>query len=317
MMADNPTHVVLGTGPVGLAVADVLVAAGKRVRLVNRSGKAAGVPAGVEVRAADVTDLAVARTLGEGAEVVFHCMNAPYDRWPLVFPALHAGAMEAAAGSGARLVVMENVYMYGPTGGKQLTEDLPSAATSRKGKLRGELAARVLQAHREGRVRATIGRASDFFGPRVVDSAMGERVFPALLAGKAAQVLGNPDLPHTYSYIPDVARALVVLSERDEALGQVWHLPSPETVTTRRFVALIAAELGVQPKLQAVPKPLLWMLGLFNPIIRELQEMAYEFDEPFLLNDAKFRQAFGFESTPLAEALRATIAWYRERPTAS
>lgn len=309
----NELHVVFGAGPVGLAVMTTLVAEGKHVRLVNRSGQA-NAPAGVERVAADATDREQTRRICQGAAVVYNCTNPPYHRWPELFPPLQAGVLAGAASAGARLVVMENVYMYGPTGGKPLTEDLPYAATTRKGRTRARMAEELLAAHREGQVRVAIGRASDYFGPGARLSAMGERVFYPALAGKPVRVLGEPDLPHTYTYVPDIGRGLVILGERDEALGQAWHLPSAQTISTRRFLEMVFAEAGHPPHLQSTPKWLIQGLGLFNPNIRELVEMYYEFEEPFIVDHSKFEQTFGHQTTPLAEAIRATVAWFRQNP---
>lgn len=314
-MSKNSIHVVFGTGPAGLAVTDALVASGQRVRVVNRSGRA-DVPEGVDVVGGDATDPVFSRHVCEGASVVYNCTNAPYDKWPEMFPPLQVGVLEGAAAAGAKLVSMENLYMYGPTGGKPMTEDLPYTATTRKGRVRAQMARDLLAAHKSGRVRVAIGRASDYFGPRVLLSALGNRVFPPALAGKAVQVLGDPDLPHTYSYVPDIGKALVILGERDEALGQVWHLPSPETVTTRECLNMIFEETGREPKIQVTPRLALRLMGLFNPQIRELIEMLHEWDEPFIMDHSKFTQAFGdaLTPTPLREALRTTLDWYRALP---
>lgn len=310
MSQESELQVIFGAGPVGLAVAEALTAGGQRVRLVHRSGNAAA-PDGVEVLAGDASDPADTRRLCQGASVVYNCTNPPYHQWPEKFPALQQGVLQGAAAAGARLVVMENLYMYGPTGGKPLTEDLPYNATTRKGRVRAQMAAELLAAHTSGKVRVTIGRASDFFGPRVLESAMGERVFAALLAGKPAQVLGNPDLPHTYTYVPDIGKALVLLGQRDEALGQAWHIPAAETLSTRRFIEKIASVAGMQPRVQAAPRLLLQGLGLFNPSVRELIEMLYEFEEPFVVDDSRFVRTFGNLATSLDTAIRATVDWYR------
>jgi nucleoside-diphosphate-sugar epimerase len=310
---NDELHVVFGTGPVGLAVMTALVAQGKRVRLVNRSGQAPA-PAQVELVAADATDPEKTRPICQGAAVVYNCTNPPYHQWPELFPPLQAGVLAGAASAGAKLVVMENLYMYGPTGGKPLTETLPYASTTRKGRTRAKMSEALLAAHQQGQVRVAIGRASDFFGPGVQRSAMGEQVFYPALAGKVVRVLGNPDLPHTYSYIPDVGRGLVTLGERDEALGQAWHLPSAPPVSTRRFLELVFAEAGQSLRLQSTPKWLIQGLGLFSPNIRELVEMIYEFEEPFILDHSKFERTFGNRATPLAEAIRTTVAWFRQNP---
>jgi nucleoside-diphosphate-sugar epimerase len=298
-------HVVFGTGPVGRAVMQALVEKGKNVRMVNRSGQGQ-FPAGVEIVAGDAADPAVTRKLCQGAAVVYNCTNPPYTQWPQLFPPLQAGVMAGAAAAGAKLVVMENVYMYGPTHGQPLTEGLPYAAATRKGITRAHMAEELLEAHASGKVRVAIGRASDFFGPGVRDSAAGERLFGPAVSGKTIQLLGNPDLLHTYTYIPDIGRGLVILGERDEALGQAWHLPSPRTITTRAFIELVCKEAGTTPHIQAAPRLLIQGLGLFNPLMRELAEMLYEFEEPFVLDSSKFEKAFGYGATPLEEAVQVT-----------
>lgn len=315
MSADSELHVVFGTGPVGLAVLDELVARGRRVRMVNRRGQAI-VPPGVEVCAGDARDPETTRRLCQGAAVVYQCVNAPYDRWPELFPPLQAAILDGAATNGAKLVVMENLYMYGPTGGQPLTEDLPYAAAFDKGIARARMAEAVLDAHRSGKVRAVSARAADFFGPRVLESALGERVFARALAGRAVQVMGNIDLPHTYTYMPDIGKALVILGERDEALGQAWHIPSAPTVTTRAFVNDIFHAVDRPPKIMAARKPLLWGMGLFMPMMREMLKTYYQFDAPFVVDHHRFAQAFGDIATPRDQAIRATVEWYRARAAA-
>jgi nucleoside-diphosphate-sugar epimerase len=313
MSENGELHVVFGTGPVGMAVMDELVQRGpRRVRMVNRSGRAS-VPHGVEVLGGDATDEAFALEASEGASVVYFALNPPYDKWPELFPRLQAGVLEGAASAGAKLIAMENLYMYGPTDGRPLTEDLPHAPNTRKGRVRARMSEELMEAHTSGRVRVAIGRASDFFGPRVITSAAGEQVFGRAVEGKSAQVAGDPDQPHTYTYAPDIGRGLVILAEREEALGQAWHLPSPETLTTRRFVEMIFEEVGKPARVQAAPKILLRALGLFNPGIRETIEMLYEFEEPFVVDHSKFERAFGEHATPLEEAIGDTVRWYRSK----
>jgi nucleoside-diphosphate-sugar epimerase len=312
-MTDNvELHVIFGTGAVGMSVMDALVGKGKRVRMVNRSGRAR-VPHGVEVVGGDAKDEVFAREASEGASVVYFALNPPYDKWSELFPPLQAGVLEGTASAGAKLIAMENLYMYGPTGGRPLTEDLPYAPNTRKGAVRARMSEELMEAHSSGRVRVTIGRASDYFGPRVLVSAAGEQVFGRAVEGNSAQVAGDPDQPHTYTYAPDVGRGLTILGEREEALGQAWHLPSPETLTTRQFVEMIFEEVGKPARVQAAPKIVLRAMGLFNAGIREMIEMLYEFEEPFVVDHSKFGQAFGEHATPLKEAIGETVRWYRSK----
>ncbi|WP_058825806.1 NAD-dependent epimerase/dehydratase family protein [Haloferax sp. Q22] len=306
-------HVVVGAGPVGLAVMEQLRERGADVAAVTRH-EPDFLPEGVESRLADVLypDRAVAALAD--ADVVYHCAQPPYDEWPELFPDLTRGIVAGVEAAGARLVVAENLYMYGPVQ-VRLTEDLPYAATGPKGQTRAECADIVLDAHEAGRIEATIGRASDFFGPRVRESAVGEQVFGAAVAGKRAKVFGDPRLAHTYTYVPDFARALVLLGERDEALGEVWHVPNSETVSTRRFVDLVYEAADIDPgfpHIIAATGLALTIGGYLSAPLKELSEMRYAFEEPYVVRDAKFRETFGdaVEPTPLRDAIAETVAWY-------
>ena len=309
----NDLHVVFGTGAIGLATIETLAARGTPVRAVNRSGRTK-VPDGVEALAGDAADAAFATEAATGAAVVYQCLNPPYTQWPALFPGLQAGVLEGASAAGAKYVAMDNLYAYGPTGGAPLTEDLPYAATGSKGSTRAKMTSDLLEAHRSGKVRVAIGRASDYFGPRGMLTAMGERVFYPAIAGKKAQVMGNPDQPHSYSYIPDIAKGLVTLADHDEADGAAWHLPNAPAITTRQFVDKIYAAAGNQPQVQAMPRVMVNVVGLFNGQVRELKEMLYEFEEPFVVDSSRFESTFGIHATPLDESIPATVDWFRDHP---
>jgi nucleoside-diphosphate-sugar epimerase len=313
LMGEDRLHVVFGTGQVGDALAAVLAGRGLTVRVVSRH-RPPELADGIDWRAADATDLDAASDAAKGAAVVYQCLNAPYTQWPERFPPLQRGVLAAAESGGALLVTLENVYGYGPTGGRPMTEDLPLTATTVKGRTRAAMTAELLAAADSGRVRVAIGRASDFFGPGVTQgSTLGERVFGNALAGKRADFIGHPDLPHTYSYVPDIAAGLATLGTDTRAVGQVWHLPGPATGTTRALLELVAAEVGHPVGVRSVPKLAVRALGLVNPMLRELAEMAYQFDEPFILDTSKYQAAFGAAGTPLPAAVAATVAWYRTR----
>lgn len=311
MAGNAKMEVVIGTGPLGLAVVRELLAKGKSVRVINRSGKAE-VSANVEVKGGDIGNLEFARAACRSAEAIYLCAKPPYTEWVDKFGPIMDGALEAAAVTGAKLIYGDNLYAYGPFTGA-VAEDFPHAATGPKGKARAQLSEKLMAAHRDGKVRAAIGCASDFYGPGVTESSLGERVFRFALAGKAASVLGNPDTPHTYIFIDDFAKGLATLGERDEALGQTWHIPSAETITTRKFIALLSEELGKPVKIQAAPRWLITMLGVFNPMMRELPEMMFQSEQPFVVDHGKFERAFGASTTPHPEAIRRTLDWYRQK----
>jgi nucleoside-diphosphate-sugar epimerase len=307
-------HVVFGTGPAGRAVADALLDQGVRVRMVNRTGTAT--TPGVETIGGDATDPAFTRLVAAGADTVYFCLNAPhYHRWASEFPPLQNAVVDAAKAADAKLVVLENLYMYGPSNGP-LRETTPVNPTSTKSRTRAAMSAQLLHAHQRGEIRVVIGRASDFVGPGVRDSALGEFVFQPALAGKRAQTMGRPDTQHTYSYVPDVGRNLVLLGSRDAAYGQVWHLPNPDTRTTRHIIIDVYAAAGKRrTDVTTLKRPMLWGLGLFNRNVRELLHTYYQFNAPFVVDDSAFRDAFGGHTTPWDDIVNNTLDWYRTQTT--
>lgn len=308
---ESTLHVVVGAGQVGRVVAAALARRGETVRIVSRSGTDPGIP-GVTPARADVSDPQQAKDVCTGASTVFQIANPPYTAWPEQFPPIQRSLLDAAAAADALYVSAENLYGYGPHDGP-LTEDLPLVATGRKGAVRAAMCAEVLEAHRSGRVRTTAGRAADYVGPGAPGSSFGERFFGPLVAGKKAQVLGDPGQLHSVSYVPDVARGLVTLATDERAWGRSWHLPVAPAVTQHELAALAAAAAGTKGGVQTLPTWLAKLAGRFNPMLRELVEMLYEFDRPFVVDDSAFTSTFGWTATPLGEAVATTVAWYRDR----
>lgn len=309
---DSKLHVVLGaSGGIGSALVRELGRRGQRVRAVSRGG---GALEGAEVMKADVSTVEGARAASAGASVVYHAAQPEYTKWAEEFPPMTDNVIEGAAGAGAKLVFADNLYMYGPDSRQPLTEETPQKATGKKGKTRILMAGRLLGAHRSGRVRVAIGRSSDYYGPQGVGTIAGDTVFGAALAGKAVRWPGSLDRPHTFSYLEDVARALVILGEYEEADGEAWHLPAAGPITGRRFLGLVSAEVGQPVKTSVTSKTTLRAIGLFSPFIRELTETVYQFEKPFVSDASKFERAFGpFAPTPHEAAISRTVAWFRGR----
>lgn len=308
-------HLVLGTGQVGRQVLDRLVQLDHEVVAVNRSGTK--VPGASRVLGGDLLDRSFLAEACAGADVVYACLNVDYAHWPERFPPLQRSVVRGARDAGARLVVLENLYAYGPTDGRPLTEDLPLAATYEKGRVRAEMSEQLLEHHRTGDLPVAIGRASDYFGPAVRESILGRQVFDAVLAGKRVPVLGDPDLPHSYSFTPDVSAGLVALGNHEEAFGEVWHLPVPETRTTRQVVEQLGRLAGHEPRLLPAGARTLRLMGIVRPQMRELGHTLYQCQQPWIVDDSRFREAFGDLSTPLEDALARTLAWYRNQDTAA
>ena len=313
MNGPDQLHVVLGaTGGAGGAVVSELAGGGHRVRAVSRK-PTTGLPEGVEPLVADAADPAQTRTACQGATVVYHCVQPPYERWAAEFPTLTQSIADAAAGAGARLVYADNLYAYGPVDGP-ITEDLRAQATTNKGRVRALMAERLLAAHRSGTLQVAIGRSSDYYGPGGANSVVGDILFGAAAEGKRARWLGRLDVPHSLNHLPDVARALITLGTRPEAPGEVWHLPAAEPVTGRGFVELIGAALGRPVKVTATSRLALRMAGVFDPRARESAEMLYQWERPFVVDASRFQRAFGpFEPTPHPQAVATTVAWFQQR----
>ncbi|AKF10293.1 Nucleoside-diphosphate-sugar epimerase [Sandaracinus amylolyticus] len=302
---------VLGAGQIGTAVARFLAERGHRVRLVARSGGAA-IP-GVERVRGSVADPAFAAECARGAEVVYSATNVPYDRWHRELAPLVEGAIVAAKSAGARLVVLDNLYAFGRMGGAPMGPEGPFEPCSRKGVLRKQLAERVLAAHHAGEVEAVIARASDFVGPEIVGAHLGERFFTRVLAGSPGECLGDADLPHAFTYGRDVVRGLAALGRAPDVAGRIWHLPTLEARSMRAWGEALGRELGVDVRITKLAGWLLAIAGVVVPIMRELREMTYQWEAPYLVDDSAFRRVLGIEPTPFDEQVRATAAWARAK----
>lgn len=312
-MNDDGVQVVIGaSGGTGRALVWELTRRGRRVRAVNRSGRIA-VPEGVETAGGDATDPDSMRTVCRGASVVYNAVNPPFAQWLEAFPAAVDGVLAGAQAADARMVFVDDTWMYGRVAGP-MTEDLPYRPVSNKGVLRAWLAERVLAAHERGRVRTVIGRAPELYGP-AVESLLGRTLFgPAVGPGRALWS-GELDQPLTPMFIDDFAHGLAELGERDEALGGVWHIPTPEPTTARRFVEMLAAQARRPVKVLRVGENPVRALGLVWPVAREGAEMLYQFRQPHVVDAGKYRAAFGpGQVTPYERGIELTLVWYRSTP---
>ncbi|SCL19126.1 Nucleoside-diphosphate-sugar epimerase [Micromonospora rhizosphaerae] len=305
-------HVIVGAGPVGTATARLLVERGERVRVVTRRGAGPEHPA-VERVAADATDADQLAALTEGAAALYNCANPPYHRWPTDWPPLAGALLTAAERTGAVLATVGNLYGYGPVD-VPMSEATPLRPSSVKGQVRVRMWQEALAAHRAGRVRVTEVRGSDYLGAGA-QSVVTVLVLPRVLAGKRAFVPADLDAPHSWTYVGDVARTVVAAAGDERAHGRAWHVPTGPAVSPRAIAARAAELAGAPtPKLSRMPAAALRLAGLFDPTAREMREMAYQFDRPFVLDSAAATDAFGIKPTPLDDALAETIAGLRPDP---
>lgn len=311
-------HLVVGSGPIGRAVAGLLADGGQQVTLVSRSG---GGPSHPDIRlvSADASDTTRVLTLAHGAAAIYNCVNPPYHRWPQQWPPIAASLLAAAEGSGAILATASNLYAYGPVDGP-MTEDLPLASAGTKGRVRATMFTEALAAHRAGRLRMTEVRGSDYVGAGA-QSHLGDRVIPRVLAGRSVSVLGSIDSPHTWTYTQDMARMLVTAAADKRAWGRAWHTPSNPARTQKDAVDDLARVAGVAPvAVGTVPTLALRAMGLANPTMRELRETLYQFQRPFVMDSTAAQHTFDLRPTPwdevLADALRS-YGWRGAAPAVS
>ncbi len=295
------THLVVGAGPVGTAVALRLMADGHHVRVVTRSGSG---PEGAECVAADAADAARLGDLADGTVAIYNCVNPTYSRWEQDWPPVAAALLAAAESSGAVLATVGNLYGYGRVDAP-MTEQTPLAATGHKGRVRNAMWHDALAAHEAGRIRTFEVRGSDYLGG---NSLLSYVVTPALRKGRRAFVPADLDAPHTWTCTEDVAALLVTGVYDERAWGRAWHVPSPEPLSLRELTAVAAEQLGVRPKLTSMPYPVLWVAGLFNPMAKELRETQHQFRRPFVLDSSAAQETFGLVPTPTAEAVRIDLA---------
>jgi nucleoside-diphosphate-sugar epimerase len=298
-------HVIVGAGPVGTATAQLLADAGHDVRVVSRRG-AGPSHERIELVAADASEPGALRPLARDAAALYNCANPAYHRWPVDWPPIAAGLLDAAESSGAVLVTTANLYGYGPLD-HPMRESDPLAATGTKARVRIGMWQDALDAHRAGRIRATEARASDFFGPGLTDTSHLGRAIPRLVADKTVRVFGDPDVAHSWTYVPDVARTLAVLGTDERAWGAPWHVPTAAPCSQRELLERFAAVAALPaPRVATYPAWVVRAIGVAWPLLREMQEVSYQFEQPFVVDSGAFTATFGMEATPFDDALRAT-----------
>ena len=302
----NDRHIVVGAGPVGRQVAQLLAGRGSEVIVVTRSGTSTGTD-GVSHERADASDPGQLSVIAEGASVLYNCANpGAYTSWSKVWPPLASSFLEAAERSGAVLAITGNLYPYGPVNGP-MAEGLPDAATDTKGILRARMWADAKAAHGSGRIRAVEVRGSDYVGLGVGDGGHVSRQVPTIAKGKRAWVIGSADEPHSFTDVLDMARMLIAAAEDDTAHGQIWHAPTNLPRTQREAITDVLAAMGKPPVgVTGMPSGVLRAAGIFSPLMRELSAMSYQWTRPYVLDDVASRAHFGVAPTPWDEVCRRT-----------
>ncbi|MDR6506954.1 NAD-dependent epimerase/dehydratase family protein [Arthrobacter oryzae] len=302
-------YVVTGAGPVGWTVAEQLAGQGKQVRILTRSGSGPVHPL-INRMPIDVSDPARLVEAFRGAAAVFHCIHGSAytaEAWRKELPQAEEAVLTAAGEAGAVVVFPESLYSYSRPD-TVMAEDSPREAEGGKRGVRTAL----LKARAASATNTVSVVAADFFGPRVRSSHAGERMVPAVLAGKRVLVIGSADQPRSFTYVPDLAAAMIRAAQTPSAWNRVWHAPTGPALTQRQLAAAFTEAGKVPaPKIGAVPGWLLRAMGLFSAGTRELAEMLYQFERPFVMDSRASEAGLGLRPTPLPEAAAATVAWWR------
>jgi nucleoside-diphosphate-sugar epimerase len=302
----NEIHLVVGAGSVGSALSELLANDGKEVILATRSGSGPK-RANIKLVTADASNVSSLLAVAPTAAAIYNCVNPPYHQWAKLWPPMAASFLTYAEKTGAVLVTCSNLYGYGPVD-VPMTESLPLNAPGINGKVRANMWIEAKAMHDAGIIKATEVRGSDYVSASD-QSRVGARVLPKVLAGKSAQVLGDIDVKHTWTYPLDVARLMKIVASDSRAWGKAWHVPSNEAKTQNEVVSELASAAGVSnPKLSSVPTVIWNLIALFNPLMRALKETAYQMHRPYILDDSAARETFGMQPTPWNQILNEVVA---------
>jgi nucleoside-diphosphate-sugar epimerase len=308
MSQTSQHHLVLGAGQIGTALAQSLLRAGHRVTMVSRKAPVS-TDAAISHRAGSIADIAFAQTVASDADVIYHVMNPPYQLWRSELEPLTTGVLAAAAVNKAPLIVLDNLYMFGNMHGVPMAPGSAQQPCSVKGQLRKQMADRYMEAHHLGNAQVAIARASDFVGPGIIQAHLGERFFRRVLAGKKGECMGDPSIPHAFTYGPDVITALSALGATKAYAGRAWHIPTLPAQSVTAWGQAFGRVLGKDAGVVKLPSAVLTMLGLFVPAMRELKEMRYQWESPYLVDDSETRAILKLQPTPFAQQIEATAAW--------
>ena len=309
----NGRITIFGYGPTGEATAKRLEAMGRETVIAQRS-KPATLPRGATFVAADALDRESVLDAARGSEQIVAAIGFPYDGklWREVWPKAIGNFVAACEATGARMVFIDNLYMYGPQIAP-LVETMALTSYGLKPAARSAATRVWMEAAAAGRARIVALRSPDFYGPGVPWAYLGDTTIGAFAKGKPAFFIGSPDIPHDFAYVPDIARAATTLLDApNSAFGQAWHMPCAPTRTTREILQVAADALGVPLRIRALPAALLAPMGLFSPFMGEMREMRFQWDRPYRVDATKFAKAFWSDVTPFETGVRETALSFRE-----
>lgn len=304
---------ILGTGQLGLTIMQLLLDKNpdEKILLVNRTGKLnIPIPQNVQVTAADVTSKTGMAAIARRSELMFSCTDMPYDKWADFYPATANALAYALSETNAKLVVADNLYSYGNVAGKEMNEKMPHTAKTKKGNIRAGVINTLLYSGETFNNRVAFVKAADFIGPRIHKGIFGNDFLHSVYHGKTVRLFGNINLPHTFTYINDFASAMINVGAANDTFGQIWHVPNAPALSLDKWLHLFEVVTNKKIKKSVTPKFIIRIAGLFNSFIKELYEMAYQFEYPYLVNHDKYLNRFGNHITYPSDIVKETVDWY-------
>ncbi len=304
---------ILGTGQLGLAIMQLLLDKNpdEKILLVNRTGKLEiSIPKNVALIAADVTSNTAMKNIAGRSDVIFSCTDMPYDKWADFYPATANALSYALSKTHAKLVFADNLYSYGNVMGKEMNEQMPHSAKTKKGKIRAGVINTLLYSGDEFNNKVAFVKAADFIGPRIHKGIFGTDFLDSIYHGKTVRLFGNINIPHTFTYINDFAAAMINVGNANDTFGQIWHVPNAPALSLDKWVHLFEVITNKRIKKSDTPKFIIRIAGLFSPFIKELYEMAYQFEYPYLVNHEKYVSRFGNHATYPSDMVKETVEWY-------
>ena len=307
--------IILGSGQLGIAVMEVLLKANplEEITLVNRKGTLdIKIPVNVKVVAADVTNKIDMESIARKSDVIFSCTDVPYQSWAKFYPATASALAHALNNTNAKLVFADNMYSYGNVLGNIMHEDLPHKAQTRKGLIRASVINTLLKSGNEFSKRVAFVKAADFIGPRIYIGLFGTDFLDRIYNKKTVLLSGKIELPHTFTYINDFAQAIVNVGSAADTFGQLWHAPNATAISIDKWIHLFQLYSGEKVEIRLLPKFVVRMAGMFNSLIREFYELAYQFEYPYLVDHSKYTNRFGDHATSPSVIVKEIVQWYKK-----
>ncbi len=304
---------ILGAGQLGLAIMQLLLDKNpdEKILLVNRTGKlATAVPNNVQVVDADVTSKIAMEAIANRSELIFSCTDMPYQQWADFYPATATALAYALSKTNARLVFADNLYSYGNVMGTEMNEQMEHKAKTKKGMIRAGVINTLLNSGKEFSNRVAFVKAADFIGPNIHKGIFGIDFLDKMYHGKTISLFGNIALPHTFTYIKDFAAAMINVGTADDTFGQIWHVPNAPALSIDKWVHLFEVIANKKIKKTVLPKFVIKVAGIFNSFIKELVEMAFQFEYPYLVNHDKYVNRFGNHANYPSDIVKETVEWY-------